>query len=234
MIISFIDFQDKGGLSERDGLSMVLTTQLGDLLNQSGRVQIVERVVIDRLLEELNLGSSELADPETALKLGKVLAAKLVGTGTLLHLPDSTLLSMRMIDTETTAIPKVLTKKLAPGSADLESEIHTLNRDILKTIIEKYPLHGYIIQSAGDQGTINLGSRQGVVMGTKFDVIEEGKLVEYKGRTLRGLPKAFAKIEVVAVEPDMCSVRVLQKDRPLAQDDKIQEFNDIIPNQGDR
>jgi tetratricopeptide (TPR) repeat protein/peroxiredoxin len=234
MIISFIDFQDKGGLSERDGLSMVLTTQLGSLLNDSGRVQVVERVVIDRLLEELNLGSSELADPETALKLGKVLAAKLVSTGSLLHLPDSTLLSMRMIDTETTAIPKVMTKKLAPGSADLDSEIHALNRDILKTIIEKYPLHGYIIQSSGDQATINLGSRQGVVTGTKFDVIEEGKPIEYKGKTLRGLPKTFGKIEVVTVEPDMCSVRILQKDRVLVQDDKIQEYNEAIPSKGDK
>ncbi len=234
MIISFIDFQDKGGLSERDGLSMVLTTQLGSLLNESGRVQVVERVVIDRLLEELNLGSSELADPETALKLGKVLAAKLVSTGSLLHLPDSTLLSMRMIDTETTAIPKVLTKKLAHGSADLDGEIHALNKDILKTIIDKYPLHGYIIESSGEQATINLGSRQGVVTGTKFDVVEEGKPVEYKGRTLRGLPKTFGKIEVVTVEPDMCSVRILQKDRALVQDDKIQEYNEALPGKGDK
>ena len=233
MILSFIDFQEKGVLTERDGIAMVLTSQLGDLLNASGRVQVVERVVLDRLLAELNLGSSELADPETALKLGRVLAAKLIGTGSILHLPDASMLNIRMIDTETTAIPKVLTKQFASGTIPLESELHALNREILRTVIEKYPLHGYVIDSNGEQATINLGSRQGVVGGTKFDVIEEGKPVEYKGKVLRGLPRTIAKIEVVNVEPDMCSARVLQKDRALVRDDKIREFNDTLASKGD-
>ena len=30
-------------------------------------------MIVDKLLQELNLGSSELADPATALELGKVL-----------------------------------------------------------------------------------------------------------------------------------------------------------------
>ncbi|MBW2369598.1 MAG: tetratricopeptide repeat protein, partial [Deltaproteobacteria bacterium] len=58
MVISFVDFQEKGRLSERDGFSMVLTTQLGEQLNASGRLKVVERVVLDQLLAGLNLGSS--------------------------------------------------------------------------------------------------------------------------------------------------------------------------------
>ncbi len=223
MVLSFVDFQDKGSLIERDGLSLVLTSQLGDLLNQSGRVQVVERVIIDRLLEELNLGSSELADPQTSLRLGKVLAAKIVATGSLLHLSDSSLLNMRLVDTETTAVPKVISSKLAPGSADLENEIHELNRIILQTVVKKYPLHGYIVQVSGDQAMINIGSGQGVVPGTRFDVLEEGKPIKYKGRTLKGLPKKIAVLEVVQVEPDLCSVQVISSDRPLKKDDKISE-----------
>ncbi len=102
-MLSFVDFEEKGGLNERDGMSMVLTSQLGEQLNQSGRVQVVERALMDRLLEELNLGSSELANPETALKIGRILASKIVATGSLLHLADQSLLSLRLIDTETTA-----------------------------------------------------------------------------------------------------------------------------------
>ncbi len=139
MILSFVDFQEKGGLAERDGFSDVLTTQLADHLNASGRVQVVERVLIERLLEELNLGSSDLADPETALRLGKVLAAKIIGTGSLFHLTDGTLLSLRLIDTETSAIPKVITRPMGSG-ASLERELYRLNREILKTIIAEHPL----------------------------------------------------------------------------------------------
>ncbi|MBW1862785.1 MAG: tetratricopeptide repeat protein [Deltaproteobacteria bacterium] len=228
MVLSFVDFQEKGGLAERDGLSMVLTTQLSDQLNASGRVQVVERVLIERLLEELNLGSSDLADPETALQLGKVLAAKVISTGSLFYLPDATLLSLRLIDTETSAIPKVITRQL-DSQTFLEKELNRLNREILKTIILKYPLQGYVVQTTGDEVIINLGSKQGVVLGTKFEVIEEQKPIKYKGKLLRSAPKAVGEIEVVRVEPDLCYTRILNQERALRADDKVREkIEDLV------
>jgi len=222
MVMSFIDFQEKGGLSEKDGFSSVLATELTNHLNNSGRLQVVERVLIERLLEELNLGSSDLADTETALKLGKVLAAKIIVTGTVYHLPQKTLLSLRLIDTETSAIPKVTTWQIEYNDS-LENELFKLNREILKTVILKYPLRGYIVKSSGDQFIINLGSDQGVVTGTKFDVIEEKEPIKYKGKVLHSSPKTVAQFEVVTVEPDLSYVRVINKARELKSDDKIQE-----------
>ena len=106
MVLSFIDIQEKGIMPERDGFSEVFTSELSSMLNGSGRVRVVERVLLDRLLSELNLGSSDLADPETKLKLGRVLAARLIGTGSLMHMPQGALLSLRLIDSETTEIPE--------------------------------------------------------------------------------------------------------------------------------
>ncbi len=228
MIVTFIDFQEKGGLAARDGISSVMTAQLTEMLNQTGRVQVVERIIMDRLLEELNLGTSDLADPNTALKLGRILAAKIVATGSLLHLADSSLLSLRLIDSETTAIPKVLTRKLAPGAMNLDEEIQYLNRQILQTVVTKYPLKGFIVQAEGDGAIINLGSNQGVVLGTLFEVLEEGKAIKYKGKVMKGLPAQIGKIEVVRVEPDMCSVRIVEQNRPLQTDDKIQEVAGVF------
>lgn len=222
MVMSFVDFQEKGGLSERDGFSSVLATELTNNLNNSGRLQVVERVLIERLLEELNLGSSDLADKETALKLGKVLAAKIIVTGTVFHLPQKTLLSMKLIDTETSAIPKVTTWQIE-SSDSLENELFKLNREILRTVILKYPLRGYIVKSSGDQFVINLGSNQGVVTGTKFDVIEEMEPVKYKGKVLHSSPQTVALFEVVKVDPDLSYVQVISKARELKRDDKIQE-----------
>ncbi|UCH80762.1 MAG: tetratricopeptide repeat protein [Nitrospiraceae bacterium] len=221
MILSFIDFHEKGGLSERDGFAAVLSTQLTDYLNASGRVKVVERALMESLLEELNLGSSDLADTETALKLGKVLAAKIIVTGSIYYLPQKTLLSLRLIDTETSSIPQVTTWQISDGS--LDKEMFNLNREILKTVILKYPLKGYIVTTAGDQFIINLGANQGVVTGTKFDVIEELEPIEYKGRILNGSPKTIGSFEVITVEPDMSTVRVIKTDRPLKADDKIME-----------
>lgn len=221
-VLSFVDFQDKGGLSERDGISAVMTAQLADRLNASGRVKVVERVLIDRLLEELNLGSSALADPETQLKLGRVLAARLVGTGSLFHLPQESLLTMRLVDTETSAIAQVTTRQLGP-SASLEKETFGLTREILKTVIAKYPLQGFVVKAQGDGYLVNIGSREGVVPGTKFDVLEEGEAIPFKGKTLRGAPKSVAVVEAARVEPGFSVVKVVRQDRSLKAEDRIRE-----------
>lgn len=222
MVLTFVDFQEKGALSERDGFSTVLTAELGDHLNASGRVKVVERVMVDRLLQELNLGTSELADKETALRLGRILAARLIGTGSLLFTPQSTLLSLRLIDTETTTIPQVTTKQIGP-QAQIETELFQLNRDILKTVISQYPLRGYVAKLTGDQAVVNLGSKQGVVLGTKFEVLGEAESIEYKGKVLKAAPKAIGIVEVVKVEPEFSYAKVLNAERPLKTDDKVQE-----------
>jgi hypothetical protein len=111
---------------------------------------------------------------------------------------------------------------LGPRSS-LDKELLSLNREILKTVISKYPLRGYLVKVKGDGAIINLGSRQGVVTGTRFDVVEEGESMEYKGKTLRSSPKTVGKVEVVSVEPDIAHVKFTGQQRPLKADDKIQE-----------
>lgn len=222
MVLTFIDFQETGALSERDGISVVLTTQLADELNASGRVQVVERVVIERLLEELNLGSSDLADPETALRLGRILAAQVIGTGSLLHMTDGTMLSLRLIDTETTAIPKVINREISTDDS-LKKDLHQLNREILTTIMTAYPLQAYVVNVTGDKVMINLGANQGVVTGSRFSVIEEQEPIEYKGKKLQQAPKRIAGLEVISVEPDLSYCRITEQERPIKTDDKAVE-----------
>jgi tetratricopeptide (TPR) repeat protein len=228
MVLSFVDLMESGSLTERDGFPMVFTTQLADQLNASGRIQVVERVLIDRLLEELNIGSSELADPATALKLGKVLAAKLIGTGSIYHLPSGSLLNLRFIDTETSAIAKVINQQLASSGMSLKKDLHQLNREILTTIISSYPLQAYVVEVTGQQVVLNLGSRQGVVLGTTFNVIEEKAPIEYKGKKLQSEPGVVAQVEVTAVEPDFCYANIKNHTRPIKKNDKLKECIDDI------
>jgi hypothetical protein len=222
LALAFVDFQEKGGLSDRDGLSTILTSQLAEHLNASGRVKVVDRVVLDRLLSELNLGSSDLADPETALRLGRVMAARIMGTGTLFTMPADTLVNLRLVDTETSAIAKTITRQLGPESG-WDKQLHRLNREILAAIVAGYPLRGFVVQVSGDQVLLNLGAAQGMVEGTRMDVIEETDPIVYKGRTLKGLPKVVAQLEVTRVETDLCHARIVKKERKLRADDKVRE-----------
>jgi len=224
MILSFVDLQEKGGLSEREGLASVLMSQLSDQINASGRIQAVERNKIEKLLDELNLGSSDLADPDTALRLGKVLAAKIIATGSLYNLPtgNGTILSLRLIDTETAALPKVINRQFN-SIVPLDKELDRLNREILSALIQKYPLQGFVVQASQDRIMINLGSSQGVSKNTKFEVLKEQKPIKYKGKLLRSAPKAIAQLQVEQVEPDLCYARILKQLSSIARDDKVQE-----------
>jgi tetratricopeptide (TPR) repeat protein len=222
MILSFLDFSEKGGLPERDGFATVLIANLAEQLNASGRVKVVERVLVERLFEELNLGSSELADPNTALNLGKILAAKIIGTGSLLYLPAANLVNLRLIDTETSVISKVLSRQVKPG-ASLEKDLFELNREILKTIVKSYPLQGYVVRIVDGKAIINLGSKQGVVLGTTFDVLREQEPVTYKGKTLQTAPRAVTQLKVTQVEPDLCYVQMISREVEVRQDDKVRE-----------
>jgi tetratricopeptide (TPR) repeat protein len=223
MILSLVDFEEKGALAGREGFSAALTTHLGDLLNSSGRIKVVERALLDRLLTELNLGSSDLADPGTALRLGRVLAAKVLATGSILHLPETTMLSMRLIDSETTSVPKTFTFAIAPHDS-LDRRLHDLHRDVLTAIIQAYPLRGYVVQVEEQQVLLNIGTEQGVVQGTRFSVIEAPEPIVYKGRTLQGNTKTLGELEIVSVAPDVSFARIVQAERPLRSDDQVQEI----------
>jgi hypothetical protein len=131
-------------------------------------------------------------------------------------------MNLRLIDTETSAIPKVVTNTL-DTNASLSTYIHQLNREILKAIIEQYPLKGYVVQATGDRVMLNIGQSQGVVQGTRFQVIEDQKPIKYKGKTLEADPRTIGEIEVVSVETDISYGRIINSERALEEDDKLME-----------
>lgn len=228
LVATFIDVEEKGFLSDRDGLSGVLTSRLAELLNASGRMQVVDRRLLERLLEELNLGSSELADPATALKLGRVLAARLIGTGALVHTGAGSLVSLRLIDTETTVIAKVITRPV-DLQRRLDADLFALNREILETVARAYPLQGFVVRLEENGVLLNIGQRQGVVAGTPFEVLREAAPVTYKGKTLEGSMTPVARLKVVQVEPDFSRARIVHQEAPLAADDKVREAPEPAP-----
>ena len=105
----------------------------------------------------------------------------------------------------------------------MEKQIFQLNRDILKTVILKYPLRGYLVKVNGDEAILNLGSRQGVVMGTKFEALEEQEPIKYKGKTLSHAAQSVGELVTIKVEPDLSYLRIAKRDRTLKADDKVQE-----------
>ncbi|MEW6599799.1 MAG: CHAT domain-containing protein [Nitrospirota bacterium] len=122
------------GMSEED-IEYILTGVTG-MLRQSKSVQVVEREIIDKLLEELRLSSSQLADPAKVLEIGKILTAQIISTGSISRNGREWQVSLRFIDTETTTIQAALTEIIE--SADKEKVVSVLGKEILNKIrVEK-------------------------------------------------------------------------------------------------
>jgi len=79
---------------------------------------------MDKLLEELKLGSSALADPNAALKLGRILAARLLLSGQILSFRNQSIANVRLVDVETSAINGALQQTLA--GEDLVPQVEAL------------------------------------------------------------------------------------------------------------
>ena len=90
--------------ADMESLATLMRICLRTELEGVESVEIVEREALEDILQELNLGTSDLSDPNAQLQIGKVLPASLLLLGNVIDTKDGTQVFMRLIDTETTRI----------------------------------------------------------------------------------------------------------------------------------
>lgn len=94
-----------------DGIPMLLGSEL--VTHQS--IQLVEREDLDKVLNELQLGRTETVDPQTAVKIGRLLNAQYLVLGGFVVDPKETMtLTSRVVEVETGLI-KSSTKVTGKG-----------------------------------------------------------------------------------------------------------------------
>jgi tetratricopeptide (TPR) repeat protein len=199
LVVSFLDFQNRLGPLAREGLAEAFLLNLTRRLQDSGRLKVVEREIIDKLLSELKLGSSELADPSTRLKLGRVLAASVIGTGGFYPNESKSELQLRLIDTETTDIRSTLADNLS-DPAQVGTFADQVADTIVKTLKADYPLRGKIASVEGDEIVVGVGRKHGAQQGLRFRVVEDGEAVTVDGEVVGHKQKTVGTLEVTKVE----------------------------------
>ena len=197
-----MDFKTKG-YSIQEGEDALLLSGITEHLLEDGRVQLVERALLDKLLGELKLGSSELADRRTALAVGKLMAARLIASGTIVYSGPHTQVSLRLFETETGRITAAINATV--GSAVPVSELVSRITGNLNTKLdEKYPIRGKIVSLDGDTAWINIGTNVGVVEGQTYKAVNQETI-----------------LVVVAVAAEESAVRV-------AQDTKLPDAGQFV------
>jgi len=101
---------DLDDLSPKKGawpnLGEILSGQIIEVLKKRGDYVVVERQRLLLALQELRLGTTELVDEGTRLKLGKILGAKRMVFGGYQVIGDQMRLDLRLVEVETGKVRK--------------------------------------------------------------------------------------------------------------------------------
>ncbi|HOV86544.1 MAG TPA: CHAT domain-containing protein [Syntrophobacteraceae bacterium] len=174
----FLDLEPRGAPSPREGEDAFFSQLIAGELAECPRIQVVERALLDRLLEELRLSSSQLAEPQTALRLGKILSARVLCTGSILRHQGRVQLNLKAVDTETTRV-MAHSSALVPGGEDPVAAVRKTSRQFRERLTEAYPVRCRIREVLGSQLTLNAGSLCGIATDMRLRVMEpEGKGAE--------------------------------------------------------
>jgi CHAT domain-containing protein/class 3 adenylate cyclase len=198
-----MDFQTQG-YSLQEGEEMLLAAGISEQLLQNSRVQLVERALLDRLLEELKLGTSAMIDRSTALSLGRLVAARLILSGRVIYTGPQTQVSLRIIETETGRITAAFTE--AVGSAAPVSVLtDRLSESLIAKFKKLYPLRGKILSQNGREVRTNLGQKLGLQVGQQLKVINED-----------------VTLEVIMVQPEKSLAKIVKGQKALQEDQRVE------------
>jgi tetratricopeptide (TPR) repeat protein len=222
LTLALLDVRMQGTLPSRAGEEEFLLLRMAQGLQVSGRIAIVERAILDKLLEELKLSASDLTDPQIAVRVGRILAARLVATGSFTRFGNEGQLGIRVIETETTRIKASVVEPVSPPRG-IDEVVGRVSNVLLQQVLEAYPLQGLIAQVTPEGVIVNIGTEQGLtsgrilqVFGTEEAIERDGKIVGYRGRPV-GL------IEATNVEATLSQARVLEQTAPFQTGWKVKE-----------
>lgn len=178
LTITLLGIDQKGILPARQGEVDFILLKLTNDLNESGRAKVVEREIIDKLLGELNLSSSELVDSSTALKVGRILSARFIATGSIIRDGQNVQLTLRVIETETTDIVATLVEIMDGKSTP--SQIATrVSELMIAKLRDAFPVHARVDSLKEDKVKLNVGRTVGVKKGMRLAAVDEdGEPVE--------------------------------------------------------
>ncbi len=101
--------------SSRPDLGQILTSGVMEAIRDKGSYQVVERQQLLLVLEELNLGSSDLADENTRLRIGKIAGANQMIFGAYQVLGDVMRIDLRLVDVSTGKIVRAAQETTMEG-----------------------------------------------------------------------------------------------------------------------
>ncbi len=109
-VIAVTDFTERR--AKVRNLGYYVSEELTNHLHNSGQVKIIERSKLDSVMKEQRLSSSALFDPRKTQKLGKLVGANVIITGTLTDMDSHIKVYAKVISVKTGELVAIATVKL--------------------------------------------------------------------------------------------------------------------------
>lgn len=195
---------------QRGGTKTLIQREIEARLQADAEVSVVERQMLDKLLQELQLGTSELARTDTQQRLGKVLSAGILGFIDFARTGKNAMVYLRLVDTETTGIVAQISERIEDANpAAVAAPVVT---QMLEKVTEDRELRGLIADASSEDAIIiNLGRNHGAAEGQRFAVLEEGAPIEVGGRVIAHRQRQVAVIEITTLEEEYAIGTLVEK-----------------------
>jgi len=198
-----MDFETQG-YAALEGEERLLGAGIADALIGQSHIQLVERALLDKLLGELSLGTSELADPDTALSMGRLMAARLIVSGRIIYSGPRTQVSLRVIETETGLISAAISESFG-RAIPVWVMADKLSENLLDKIKKRYPLRALVSEVRGGEITLRIGEKTGMAVGQRFRVVGKD-----------------AVLEIVSVGHEMSVAEVREGEEEIEEGDRVE------------
>lgn len=172
--VAVLDFQLQGDGFETEDMGRIVAEWFVTALVRTGRFDVVERALLEKIIAEHKLSLSGIVDEKTASVMGKLLGVKVIISGSVLKLHDVLEVNARIIDVETGSIIAAENVR-SDASQDLQAMIPQMAQKIARN----FPLQGYVVKRQDQMLTIDLGRLAGVQQGMRFIIFKEGEVVKH-------------------------------------------------------
>jgi TolB-like protein len=102
--VAIVDFDNTSGIAKYDGLGKAMSSMLISDIEANvspKRLQLVERIQINKILKEQNFQKTSSVDKASTVKMGKLLGVKYLLVGDIFVLNDALVINSRLVDAET-------------------------------------------------------------------------------------------------------------------------------------
>ncbi len=129
-VVAVLYFENHTGVERFEPLGKGLAEMLITDLSGIGSLRLVERARLQDLIDEQQLSRSDYSNPDTALEIGRVLAAEYVITGSVVGVEPEVRVDSRLIHTETAEILQTA------SAAGTEDRFFTIQEELSVALVE--------------------------------------------------------------------------------------------------